>query len=516
MENREEGTAKQERQYKQNMKRRVIGLLLVIGMAASIAGCTKAAPPAPARDSIFAVLDQIGNTLDAAVANLTNITIVTGHIYDKIIGVDENFNYEAAVATSWKQVDPVTFTFTVGDKFKFQNGEPLEMADVIYSIERLRTVPKCAYFMSNIKSVTATGPKEVTIKLNEANSSTIRSLMGVAQVYNKSYCESAGADYANKPIGTGPYMVKSFTPGDKLELTRWEDYPFAKPAIKNITFKVIAEAANRYISLETGEAQFGLISYQDMDRASKNAKLTVAPMKTTNTAFISMNNKKAPFDNKNVRLAMACATDKQGLAAIQGGSTVIDSMSPTMFSTYYSAPNVPKFDQTKAKQLLEAEGYNASHPLKFETWVYGGNTSIMEAFQGTLKTIGVEMTITNLEFGVFLEGLAKGEYQMLSGSWNNVTGDPLVAISNYWTGSFGSQNISFFDNKRTDELYNIAKAAPDEATLKAAAKEVQEIAASEMPIIPTYSSMANFVMDKQLQGVRIYPSSVYSFRTAHY
>lgn len=487
----------------------------------SLVGCTPSTsqgegPDTSGRNSIFVAISAIGNTLDAAVANFTNVSIATSHIYDYIIAVDEDFNYEAAVADSWEQVDDLTFKFTVGDGFMFHNGEPLEMEDIVFSIERLHDIPKCASYMSNVDSVEVTGDKEVTIKLKEPNSGTIRNLMANAHVYNKSYCESAGEAYANEPVGTGPYVVKNFIPGDKLELTAWEDYPFEKPKIKNITFKVIEEAANRYISVETGEAQFAAIDYQDMERAEQNDNLNVITKTTTNTSFISMNNKKAPFDNKNIRLAMAYACDKESLATIQGGASVIDSMTPPMFNTYYSSPNVPEYNLEKAKQLLEAEGYNESNPLTFEAWVYGGHTSIMEAYQAVLKSIGVDMSITNLEFGVFLEGMANGEYQMLCGSWNNTTGDPLVALENYWTGSFGSRNISFFENPRCDELFNIAKAAADEEALIEAARECQDIAASEMPIIPTFSRQAIFACDKALQGVRIYSSSIYSFRNAYF
>src|SRR5690606_15588604 len=118
--------------------------------------------------------------------------------------------------------------------------------------------------------------------------------------------------------------------------------------------------------------------------------------------------------------------------------------------------------------LLAQEGYGPDNPLRFEAWTYGGNTTVLEAYQAVLRSIGVEMTIRNMEFGVFLEGVARGEYQMLMGSWNNTTGDPLVALENYWSGSFGSRNISFFQSDRVDELYDLAKAATDEELIIAA------------------------------------------------
>ncbi len=473
-------------------------------------------PAASSRDTLFVSLKSVGNTLDMAVANATNTTIMTNHIYDYIIGVDENFNFVPGVAKEWKQIDDLTWELTIGDGFVFHNGEALKLDDVVYSIERLRNVPKRASIMENIASTEITGDKNVTIKLVKPNSSTIKSLMGAAHVYNKAYCESVGEDYANKPIGTGPYVATSFVPGDKLVLTAWKDYPFEKPFINEITFKGIEEDASRFISLETSEAQFATIHYLDYERAKGNDKINAIESQTTNIGFISMNNTKAPFDNKNIRLAMAYAVDKDSLAAVKGGARVIDSMVPSMFGSYYSSPDVPKYDLEKARQLLEAEGYNASKPLTFEAWIYGGANPVMEAYQAVLKTIGVEMSIKNLEFGVFLEGMAKGEYQMLEGSWNNVTGDPLTAIEVYSSKSFGMQNIAFYNNPRCDELYEKSVAAKDEKDINEAAKEIQQIGAENMPIIPTFSNSAFYGMDKSLKDVVFYPSNIFSFKKARF
>jgi peptide/nickel transport system substrate-binding protein len=466
--------------------------------------------------SLVVAVTAIGNTLDSAVANFTNVTVAMDHVYDRIISFDENFEFVPGVAESWEFTDPTTFKLTLGDGFVFHNGAALTPEDVVYSVERLRDVPRLASLMANIASTEVTGDREVTVTLAEQNSSTIRSLMAEAHVFNEAYSTAAGTDPANQPVGTGPYLVTSFVPGGTLELEAWDDYPFGPAAIKQISFKGIEENANRYIAVETGEAQFATISFQDLARAESNDRLEVVQQKTTNTAFISMNTLKPPFDNTNVRRAMAYATDREGLAVIQGGSTVIDSMTPDMFVTYVASPELPQFDLEQARQLLEAEGYGPGNPLRFEAWTYGANTSVTEAYQALLSAIGVEMSIKNLEFGVFLEGMARGEYQMLTGSWNNTSGDPLSALENYWSGSYGSQNISFFTNERADELYELAKATVDEEVLKAAAREVQDIAAAEMPIIPTFSSLAIYAFDSRLTGVVTYPSALYSFRNASF
>lgn len=483
-------------------------------LLAALAGATLIFSAASAQNVTVAIT-SIGNTLDAAVANFTNTTVAMDHVYDRIINFDENFEFIPGVAESWEFTGPTTFAFNVADGFVFHNGDALTLDDVVFSIERLRENPRLASVMGNISSTEISGDREITVNLKEENSTTIRELMAEAHVLNEAY-STGGADYVNEPVGTGPFTVTRFVPGDRLELSAWADHPGGAPAIDGITFRTIEEDGNRYIAVETGEAQLATISYHDLQRAENNPRLEVIEQKTTNTAFISMNTQKAPFDNVNVRRAMAFATDREGLATIQGGSTPIDSMTPDMFITYHSAAEAPGFDLEEARRLLEVEGYGPGHPLEFEAWIYGGNSSVMETYQALLRAIGVEMSIRSLEFGVFLEGMARGDYQMLAGSWNNTTGDPLSALENYWSGSFGSRNISFYTNDRTDELYELALTTVDEDQLLAAAREVQEIAARDMPIIPTFSSLALYAFDAGLHGVETYPSGLFSLRNATY
>src|SRR5690625_885575 len=157
---------------------------------------------AGAQNATVAV-SSIGNTLDAAVANFTNTTVAMDHVYDRIINFDDNFEFTPGVADTWDFTDPLTFTFTIADGFEFHNGEALRPEDVVFSIERLRDVPRLASVMGNITSTEITGDREITITLEEENSTTIRELMAEAHVLNEEYSTS-GADWAAEPIGTGP------------------------------------------------------------------------------------------------------------------------------------------------------------------------------------------------------------------------------------------------------------------------------------------------------------------------
>ncbi len=520
------------------MKKIIAVLLTVVIAAALFTGCTSNNPspsasatptpagsnspaatptpepvkPAEPTGAIKVAVSAVGNNLDPAVANSTTTSVIMYHVYDKLLNLDDNLNVIPGVATEWEQPDALTYNLTIGEGYKFSNGADMTMDDVVYSAQRMLALAQYAETASYVDSVTADG-NVLTFVLNKPNSSFIKSLTSFF-IVNKEYCESVGEDYANKPIGTGPYVVDSYVPGDTVVLKTWADYPFEKPGIETITFKGIPEASSIYVALESGDVQFAGVSAQDINRAKENTKLTVVDKQTTYVGFVAMNNQKAPFNDKNVRLAIASAFNKNGYAKLRSNYYTIDSMFPNMFNTYYSSPDYPTYDLEKAKEYLTAAGYSESNPLTFEASIYSASDPILEAFQADLKSIGVEMSIASLEFGVFLQNLGDGNYQFLSGGWNNVTGDALSAAADYWTGSMGMNNISFFDNARCDELYDIAQAAATEEELIAACKEIQEIAGQEVPMLPTFGQISYYGMDKNLVGVEVMTNGTYNFKKA--
>ena len=329
------------------------------------------------------------------------------------------------------------------------------------------------------------------------------------------YKLTVGDAYANAPIGTGPYVMSEFVPGEKAVLTAWADYPGQKASIETITFKAIAEPSAAYIAVEAGDADFTEIDATDYARAEANDNLVFYTGDTTYTAFVAMNTQEPPFDNVNVRKAMAYAYNKEGYLNVKGENYhTIDSMFPMMSEYYYASDDAITYDLEKAKELLAAEGYDESNPLTFEIIGYSNNDVVMQAYQADLKSIGVNVELVTQEFGVFLENMVGMNFQMLTGGWGDTTGNPLTSAECYYSGSFGSQNISFYDNPVCDELYITAKTSNDTAEIKDACQQIQQIAWEDVPMFPTFGRNEGYVYNKNLNGVVISPSGTLSFRTA--
>jgi len=493
----------------------VLTLVLVLSLFAGCGGQSETPAGAPAADGTTAItvaLSSVGNNLDPAFANHIDIGIIMGHVYDNLIECDENFALQPAVATSWEQPDELTYVFTIGDGFVFHNGAELTIDDVVYSITRLENIAQMAALFAKIDTVTGEG-NTLTIKVKEANTGFIRELAEV-NIVNKAYCEEVGDAYANSPIGTGPYTVADYTPGEKVVLSAWADYPAGKAAIDTITFQAIEDTATRFMAVEAGDAHFSSVASTDYERAQSNEALTFYEGDTTTTAFVSMNTQAAPFDNVKVRQAMAYAYNTEGYLAVKGTNFyTIDSMFPNMTEYYNASEHAIKYDLAKAKALLEEAGYNEANPLSFTIALYNDDP-VMQAYQADLASIGVQVEMEVQEFGVFLDNMANQNFQMLTGSWGDTTGNPLTAAECYWSGSFGSQNISFFENARCDELYDIAKVSNNTAEVVDACHEIQDIAWQECPMFPTFGRTEGYAYAKELTGVVIYPSGNLSFRNA--
>ena len=453
--------------------------------------------------SITIRLVSIPNTLDCYSAGTVDSEEIAKLIYDLVLNPEpETGAPQPGVVTEWETPDEMTVILTMGDGFMFQNGDKVLPEDIIYSIEQNRDHSLGGHAFSCIESMEAVGDNQVILRLATPFVDVVTALTTV-YVYDKSYCESVGDDWANKPVGSGPYKLKQYIPSSKVVVEAWEDYPFEKCYMEEYTFLCMEEDAAAYIALEAGDVDMASISVADYDRAMENPNVNVYETMTILMSQAWMNTQKAPFDNINLRKAMAYSYNREGFLALNKKMAAADSFVPSQAEFYYSAPNVIHYDLDKARELLEKEGYSKNNPLQIELLTYAGESSrqAYEAYQMELRQIGVEMKITTMEFGAYLDKMYKGEFEMISNDWSI----PLF-LMNYmamlYSGSLGDYNGSFFVNDACDELYNIAaNSITDKQAGIDAARKLQELSWEYVPMIPTFQSRAYVAASKDIQGV---------------
>lgn len=469
------------------------------------------------KTEVIAALKNVPGNLDIPTTMGVALLTVSPHIYDYLIDMDDDYNFIPAIATSWKRVDDTTWMFDCDvSRYTFDNGDPMEMDDIIYSIDHLYDCPMMASYVSNISDYYYEG-NVLTVKMVSPNQLTIRNIFPtLCPILNKSYCEERGKEaIANAECGSGPYKITSYIPGDSIVMERRDDYKGNMPQISKITFKQIAEAANRYIALEVGEVQFANeLGYRDFLRAGKNSNVKPYDMKATGLTFFAFNTTRPPFNDERIRLAMCYAMDRESWCSITEGVTPLYTM---VSSAYVNASAKPadsiEFNLDKAKKLLEEAGYNESNPLSFEIQIYVSSPAA-EAFQSTLRSIGVDAKITMYEQGTVISMCKSGEHDMALMSLYSTSGSALFEAGCYHNENM--RNFALFENDELDELIHQAEIQLTEEEMNRYINMAHEAAVKYMPFLPVANIMLYGAYDSSLEGILVRPDCSFSFRNAHY
>ncbi|WP_301171333.1 glutathione ABC transporter substrate-binding protein [Brevibacillus nitrificans] len=477
------------------------------------------AAPAPAASSggtlIIARLSDANNLDPHFSTQINSMAVVQHKLYEGLVMLDANSEYKPLLASEWKQLDDLTWEFALRDGITFHDGTPFDAEAVKKTMDRIldknAPTPKANMF-GMIKEVKVVDPHKVQIILHYPFAGLL-SVLASAEggIISPKAIEQYGKDLSKHPVGTGPFVFESWTPGQEIVLVKNEAYWGNKPKIDKVVFKTVPEDATRVAMVETGEAHVAeQLPVTEIDRVKNSSSMTLGRYESFAVDHIGMNVTQKPFDDVRVRQAIAHAIDKE--AIIQGvynnvGKVAVSSLGPKVIG--YS-PNLktPDYDLNKAKQLLAEAGYANG----FKATVYLNDNkariNVAEVLQSQLKGIGIDLQIQVMEFGAYLDLAAKGQAQMFISGWGNATGDADYNQYNLFhsTSKGVPGNHSFYANPKVDELIEAGRKEKDPQKRKEIYEQAQQIEIEEVPLIPYRSSENLAAIAKNVQGITISPS----------
>ena len=222
--------------------------------------------------------------------------------------------------------------------------------------------------------------------------------------------------------------------------------------------------------------------------------------------YIAMNTTKPPFDNKLVRQAVYWALDRDEIRAVAyfgAGESGIEEV-PTGSSWYDGTPLVTR-DVDKAKSLLQQAGITGTLDVEYLGLPqYPELLKTGEAMQQQLKEVGINMSIKQVEVGVWFNAFVKGDYQITS-AYQERTIDP----DNFYalvirTG--GAINTTGYSNPQADQLIDQARTETDEATRKDLYTQLRQIVFDDSPIVFAHYETINYLMQKDVVGSSVNPT----------
>ncbi|HLU60067.1 MAG TPA: ABC transporter substrate-binding protein [Pseudonocardia sp.] len=396
------------------------GVLLLAG-ALLAAGCSagSTASPGAAPDSPDAPL-RIGFTAEPANLDFTRTDgaaipeALLVNVYEGLVELDQaTGEIVPALAESWTvSPDGLVYDFTLREGVTFSNGEPFTADDVKFSIERVQSdawTISLKNGMDVVSGVEVVSPTQVRVTLSRPSNNW---LFSMTTRIGAMFDPSGVADLANTPVGTGPYTVAEFRRGDRLVLTRRDDYWGEPPAIPRIELQYFRDATAAVNALLTdGIDVIGTVQAPEaLAQFDGDDRFQVIEGTTNGEVTLAMNNASGPTSDVRVRRAIAMAIDHQAVldTAWAGRGATIDTMVPPTDPWYEPMPDVTPYDPEAARALLAAAGMpNPSLRMRIANLPYA--VAAAQVVQSQLAAVGIRTEIEPLEFPArWLEEVFRG------------------------------------------------------------------------------------------------------------
>ena len=306
-------------------------IFLVAGFGVALSAMPASAQKAGGSITVGLELDIPGfDPLKVGVYD-TSAETAAAAIFDTLVALDDNGKPVPKLALSWTHSDDYkTWTFKLRPGVKFHDGTPFNAQAVKENFDRQKDPAnkcRCAFYIAYVNNVQA--PDELTVvynlndpQVNQPALMTIQSSNNV--VHSPTAWKTKGDDYNRNPVGTGPYILKSWTAGDRMVLEKNPDYwNKGHPYLDRIILKPLPDAQSRFASLQSGEADIVWDDEYDADnimKAQKDPKMKVHTYAGSGAQVYAFNTKVAPFDDVRVRQALVMALDRKKMSqAITNG-----------------------------------------------------------------------------------------------------------------------------------------------------------------------------------------------------
>tara|TARA_R110002049_G_scaffold44333_6_gene130192 strand:- start:50430 stop:51923 length:1494 start_codon:yes stop_codon:yes gene_type:complete len=358
-------------------------------------------------------LQQEPTSLDPTADATASIDgMMTQNVFESLTIVAENGEVQPNLAESWEvSEDGLTYTFHLVEGVTFHDGTALDAADVVFSFDRAMgdgSVNPSKDIFEPIESVSAVDPQTVEIKLSGKDAFF---LFNMGQGDSAIIAAESAETNNTAPVGTGPFRFDNWTRGDRLTLVKNPDYRDAGDvALDKVTFRFISDpaAATAAMLAEELDAFPGFPAPELLPQFESDPRFRVNVGSTEGEVILAMNNAKAPFDNVEVRRAVATAIDREEIidGAMYGQAVPIGSFYPPHGTAYVDLTGAYPHDTDKAKAMFEAEGV-AGQTMTLRVPPFPYATRSAEIIQAELAAAGIDAKVENVEWGFWIDEVYK-------------------------------------------------------------------------------------------------------------
>lgn len=455
-----------------------------------LSACTATPPSAPAATGVDtgAQIDEVTVALPGSVSSLyvgQEAGIINYYVasvsQEGLVKIAADGSIQPALAESWTQTDATTFVYQLREDATFQDGTPVTVDDVIFSITKAQdpeVSPNFSWLLAGIASAEKTAERELTITLASPSVSFqwATSTSGALYVTSQAFWEANEGKVGTSDgliLGSGPYRVTEYVPDSFVSFERVDTWWGGVPKVKSVRIEFIPDDNTRLLAMQSGEVDMAFnvpaaqaAQWEDLD----NAAVRYSP--DLSYVGLQFDTAIAPFGDEHVRKAIAHSIDRDAVVdkLLRGKAEVATALiTPESIAAVYEGPAaraalaaVPQYDfdlDAAAAELAKSE-----FPDGFEAEITypASGPQLGQAAQSlaqNLAKIGITLTVTEVPLEEWYTTLADGVHGLGFMWYFSTTGDPGELSS--W--NLGEGNASHYDNPDIAALLAQAAVETDQA-----------------------------------------------------
>lgn len=454
---------------------------------------------------------------------------VASLIYNGLVKYDKDYRIIGDLAQSWEIKDGGNIIrFHLRKDVMWHDGSPLSARDVMFTYKTIidpstPTAYSGKYKLVKKAKVIDDYTFEVAYEKPFAPALISWGLEIIPEHLLKGK-DIATSPLTRAPIGTGPFKFKRWDAGSKIVLEANKAYFDSRPYLSGLCYTIIPDQTTQFMELKAGGIDLMGLSPLQYLRQTDSPKFKSMYNKYKYLAdgytYLGFNLRRAPFDNRTIRQAIAYAIDKEeiikgvllGLGKIATG--------PYKPGTIWYNPDVKRYpyDRDKAKDLLKEVGFEDhdgdgiidknGKPLEFTIITNQGNPLRKKAaqiIQQRLKNVGIKVNIRIIEWTVFLkEFVDKSNFDAVILGWNILQDPDLYTV---WH-SDSKLNFIGYKNPEVDQLLEEGRHTFDQKKRKSCYFRIQEILAEDQPYVFLYVSYSLPIISARFKGINPAPAGI--------
>ena len=446
-------------------------------------------------------------------------------IFSSLVELDAQRIPRGDLAEKWDTPDQVTYVFHLRGGVKFHSGRTLTSADVKYTfdsiLDRTVTSPKRGS-LAMIRSIEAPDAATVIFHLQEPYAGF---LWGISRPSIGIVPAASGADFSRQLTGTGPFRFVSAEQDDNIVVERNETYFGGAPKINRVQFRVVPDAIVRALELRKGSADLEVNSLTpDMIPVLRSQpEIDVADSPGTNYQYIAFNLDDTTLAKREVRQALAYATDREQIIRYlyRGQAHAADGPLPASSWAYEPGIRRYEYDPQQAERLLDSAGFPRQPAMNgmrvkvaLKTSTEESSRLLASVLQEQWRKVGVDLDVRPLEFATLFSDMALGSFQMFTLRWIGTNNDP----DTFFDYVFDSKkmppsgaNRGHYHNPRMDALLEQARLEGNQEKRREMFSEVQKIIAEDLPYVSLWFMNNVSVHRKRITDVQLSPTGDYDF-----